>query len=229
MFAENGNERDTSNHMELTILYEDNHLIAVIKRQGQLTQGDASGDVSLLDEIKALIKVRDHKPGNVFIGLLHRLDRRVGGVILFAKTSKGARRISEQIREHKFEKTYEALVEGTPPESGRVTQWLVKDSRTNTVKAYDHQVSGSLYAELEYRRLSAGSTSRIEIRPVTGRPHQIRVAMASLGTPIAGDKKYGAKKTWNGQIALYATKIKFAHPISKEPIIIEARSPWAEE
>lgn len=208
----------------MKILYEDNHVIAVDKPAGQLTQGDKSGKLSLLDEVKQFIKERDKKPGNVFVGLLHRLDRPVSGVVLFAKTSKGAARLSEQIREHTVEKVYEALVEGTPPPRGSVRQWLVKDKVNNRVKAYTHEVPNSLYAELSFRRIAQGETSKIEIKPVTGRPHQIRVACASLGTPIVGDVRYGAtKKLPGGAIALHATAFIFNHPITQERM--EVRSP----
>lgn len=209
------------------MLYEDNHLIAVEKRPGQLTQGDSTGDPSLFDEVKAFIKERDHKPGNVFLGLLHRLDRPVGGVVLFAKTSKGASRLSEQIRERTIEKWYEALVEGTPPPQGRIMQWLRKDRSKNIVRAFPRPTKGALPAELFFRRLQAGETSRLEIQPVTGRPHQIRVALASLGTPIVGDFKYGAKQEWRGQIALWATKLAFDHPIRRERITVHSQSPFA--
>lgn len=211
----------------MNVVYEDNHLIAVIKQPGQLTQGDRTGDPALLSEVRAFIKERDHKPGNVFIGLLHRLDRPVGGVVLFAKTSKGASRLSEQIRERTVEKIYEALVEGTPePRHGTVAQWLVKDPHTHRVRAYPHRVRGGLYAELEYHVLKAGKVSRLVIQPHTGRPHQIRVAAASLGTPIVGDKKYGARTPYHGQIALYATMLTFDHPITDERIEIRVPSPF---
>lgn len=208
----------------MDVLYEDNHLIAVEKPHGQPTQGDESHDLSLLDEVKEFIKERDKKPGNVFVGLLHRLDRPVGGVVLFAKTSKGASRISEQIRTHKVEKVYQALVEGAPtPEKGAVIQYLVKNEKTNTVTAYDHEVPGSLYAELTYRVLKLGKRSLVEIYPKTGRPHQIRVAMASLGTPIVGDLKYGAKTPFDGNIALVAHALSFDQPVSKERITVYAK------
>ena len=211
----------------MNILYEDNHLIAVEKRASQLTQGDSSKKTSLMDEVKAFIKQRDNKQGNVFLGLLHRLDRPVGGVVLFAKTSKGASRISAQIRNHEWEKEYEAVVEGTPPEHGTVRQWLLKDRNKNRVTAYDRQVKDSQYAELKFKRLSSGSTSRVQIIPITGRSHQIRVAMASLGTPIAGDKKYGANTDYkNGQIALYACALLFRHPITEDPIEVRLPSPF---
>ena len=212
----------------MRILYEDNHLIAVEKPHGQLTQADESGDVSLLDEVKAFIKTRDQKPGNVFLGLLHRLDRPVGGVVLFAKTSKAASRLSEQFRSRKVQKVYEALVEGVPgnrrgyhaPLEGTVVQWLVKDTEKNIVTAYDHEVPGSQKAELDYRVIEEGKQSRVEIHPKTGRPHQIRVAMASLGTPIVGDFKYGAKTSFNGQVALKAVSLTIEHPITKESLTI---------
>lgn len=204
----------------MNILYEDNHLIAVEKKAGQLTQGDSTSNPSLFSEVKAFIKERDKKPGNVFLGLLHRLDRPVSGVVLFAKTSKAASRLSQQIRERTVEKFYEALVEGTPPKSGRVRQWLKKNHQRNIVQAFDHPVRDALPAELFFRTIEAGETSRVEIQPVTGRPHQIRVAMASLGTPIVGDVKYGAHRAYRGQIALAATAIAFDHPISKRRKVV---------
>jgi 23S rRNA pseudouridine1911/1915/1917 synthase len=203
-----------------TVLYEDNHCIAVLKPHGMLVQGDAGGDENLLDTVKQFIKERDQKPGNVFVGLLHRLDRPVGGVVLFAKTSKGASRLSEQFRNHTIEKTYLAKVEGNPKEpSGKVIQWLVKNEQMNTVKAFDHEVPGSKQAELSYTMITPGI---IEIHPKTGRPHQIRVAMASLGCPIVGDKKYGAKAPFKGNIALFAQKIAFFQPVTKERILVSA-------
>lgn len=208
----------------MQILYEDNHVIAVNKPHGMLTQGDDTNDVSLLDEVKKFIKERDQKPGNVFVGLLHRLDRPVGGVVLFAKTSKGASRLSEQIRVHSVEKTYWAMVEGKPAkEAGEVVQWLVKDEGKNVVTPYDHEVSGSLKAELTYKVLnSKDGNSLVEIHPKTGRPHQIRVAMASLGTPILGDLKYGAKTKLEHDIALFARSFSFDGPTTKERITVTA-------
>ena len=206
------------------MLYEDNHVIAVNKPHGMLTQGDESGDKNLLDSVKAFIKERDQKPGNVFIGLLHRLDRPVGGVVLFAKTSKGASRLSEQFRVHGVEKTYWAVVEGEPKEKSRkVVQWLKKDEATNVVTPFDHEVPGSLKAELDYTVLKTiGDKSLVEVRPKTGRPHQIRVAMASLGTPIVGDVKYGAKEKLDYDIALFARSLAFDHATTKERLVVTA-------
>ena len=204
----------------MQILFEDNHLIAINKPHGQLVQADEGGELSLLDEVKAFIKNRDQNPGNVFVGLLHRLDRPVGGVVLFAKTSKGASRISDQFRRHTIEKVYWAIVEGRPEKSGgEVIQWLVKDEVANLVTPYDHEVPNSQKAELSYRALER---SLIEIKPKTGRPHQIRVAMASLGCPIVGDLKYGAKTKLNHDIALFARSLSFDHPVTKERITVTA-------
>jgi 23S rRNA pseudouridine1911/1915/1917 synthase len=202
------------------VLYEDNHVIAVNKPHGMLTQGDESKDPNLLDQVKAFIKERDQKPGNVFIGLLHRLDRPVGGVVLFAKTSKGASRLSEQFRTHSIEKVYWAVVEGkVESEKGKVVQWLKKDEANNFVTAFDHDVPGSLKAELDYTVLKTkDGKSLVEIKPKTGRPHQIRVAMSSLGTPIVGDLKYGAEIKLNHDIALFARSLGFDHATTKERI-----------
>ncbi|MBI1908142.1 RluA family pseudouridine synthase [Candidatus Uhrbacteria bacterium] len=218
----------------MDILYEDNHLIAVRKPHGMLTQGDETGDVNVMDEVKALLKSRDAKPGNVFLGLLHRLDRPVGGVVLFAKTSKGASRLSEQFRSHSIDKTYWAVVEGRPEKTaGDVIQWLVKDEAKNFVTAYDHEVPDSQRAQLSYRVLaSKDGRSLVEVQPATGRPHQIRVAMASLGTPIVGDKKYGAShplqlplgqgEGHSGAIGLFARSLEFDQPVTKERITVAA-------
>ncbi len=208
----------------MEILFEDNHLIAVNKPHGQLVQADQGGELSLLDEVKNLIKTRDEKPGNVFVGLLHRLDRPVGGVVLFAKTSKAASRLSEQFRAHKVEKIYWAVVSPSPTLGvGQVIQWLVKDATTNVVTPFDHEVPVSQKAELDYKVVkNVGDRSVVEIKPKTGRPHQIRVAMSSLGCPIVGDLKYGSNIKLDHDIALFAKSLSFNHPITKERITVAA-------
>lgn len=208
----------------MEILFEDNHLIAVSKPHGVLTQGDESGDENLLDQVKAFIKERDQKPGNVFIGLLHRIDRPVGGVVLFGKTSKGASRLSDQFRTHKIQKTYWAVVEGkVESQKGDVVQWLKKDDAKNIVTSFDHEVPGSQKAETAYTVLKTiDGKSLVEVRPKTGRPHQIRLAMASLGTPIVGDVKYGAKTKLDHDIALFARSLSFDHPTTKERVTVTA-------
>jgi len=208
----------------MNILYEDNHCIAVVKPHGLLTQGDETGDVSLFDEVKDFIKERDKKPGNVFLGLVHRLDRPVGGIVLFAKTSKGASRLSEQFASRQVEKKYLALVEGEPKKKkGTVVQFLKKNHKTNVVEAFDHQVPEAQLAELEYRVVKTEKKdgrifSFIEVEPKTGRSHQIRVALTSLNTPIVGDKKYGSGLSRNGQIALCAVGLVFYQPVTGEKI-----------
>ena len=210
--------------LSVKVLYEDNHCIAVFKPHGMLTQQDKSSDPSLMDQVKGFIKARDKKPGNVFLGLVHRLDRPVGGVVLFAKTSKGASRLSGQFREHIVQKIYWAVVEGRPKlEEGGVVQYLVKDRVKNIVKAHKNPVPGAQRAELSYHCLkSVKGFTLIEIISKTGRPHQIRVAMASLGTPIAGDKKYGSDQGLDGAIALFARVLSFEQPVTHDPITVTA-------
>jgi len=198
--------------MNIEVLYEDNHLIAVNKPAGILTQGDISGDANLFDEVKMYLKEKYDKPGNVFLGLLHRLDRNVSGIILFAKTSKGAARISDQIRKREFQKTYMAKVEGVPePKTDILVDYLLKDEEKNFVSIVSEVTPGALRAELEYETISSDEKfSIVKIKLGTGRPHQIRVQMADIGCPIVGDEKYGSKTILpGGAIALTATELVF--------------------
>jgi len=215
----------------MVVLFEDNHCIAVVKPHGQLTQSDYTGDVSLMRDVRAFIKERDAKPGDVFIGLLHRLDRPVGGVVLFAKTSKGASRLSAQFRERRVKKTYRAVVEGKPANAqGEVRHWLRKDDDANIVRVVPAGTPDAKEAVLTYKVLQTATTpegvrSLVEVYPETGRPHQIRVAMASLGTPIVEDGKYGASSSHGevaGAIALFAHRLEFFKPVGDDPIAVEA-------
>lgn len=215
----------------IPILYEDNHCLVLDKPAGLLSQGDETGDVSVVDLAREDLKRRYNKPGNVFVGLVHRLDRPVSGVILLAKTSKGASRLSEQFRSRSTEKNYLAVVEGVPdrPE-GEWVDVLVKDPRNNTVRVVHGEAEGDL-ATLEYRLIEAyGERSLIELRPTTGRGHQLRVQLASRGLPIVGDRKYGARsvlKALDGgfRIALHAYELKFNLPTREERITVRSEPP----
>ncbi len=218
--------------MSLKVLYEDNHLIAVYKPAGVLVQGDKSGDMCLMDEVKNYLKEKYNKPGNVFLGLIHRLDRNVQGIVLFAKTSKGASRLSEQWREHSVEKIYHAVVVGKPPMGkDRLAHWLVKDENKNKTTVYDQQVAGSQLAELFYEIIqSNGNYSLLKIKLGTGRSHQIRSQLAFIGCPIVGDAKYGsAEKLPDQAIGLAATSLSFDLATGEERKTIDVAIPkeWA--
>ena len=214
------------------ILFEDNHCLAVNKPAGLLAQGDATGEPSLLDWARASLKARFGKPGNVFVGLVHRLDRPTSGVVLLARTSKAASRLSAQFREGKVEKVYRAIVDGTLTEaSGTWTDTLRKDEGRNVVEVVAEGTRGGRDAALSYRILAhrAGSTL-IELRPATGRGHQLRVQLASRGLPISGDRKYGASTTLiavdgRPRIALHACRLTFTHPTRPGAISVDAPEP----
>lgn len=219
--------------MDLQVLYEDNHIIAVYKPAGVLVQGDDSGDATLMDAVKLYLKQAHHKTGNVFLGLVHRLDRPVAGIVVFGKTSKGASRLSEQIRNRTFKKTYHTLVCGAPlTQSGTLVNWLKKDERTNTVKVYDREVEDSLRAELDYEVVEKrGDKSLLKINLKTGRPHQIRAQLSHLGCPIVGDVKYGAPDTTSHllhhELALCATQVEFKLATKDEINVISLnKSQW---
>jgi 23S rRNA pseudouridine1911/1915/1917 synthase len=214
---------------KLQILYEDNHLIAVYKPAGILVQGDISHEISLLDMVKDYIKKQYNKPGEVFLGLVHRLDRPVGGVVLFARTSKSASRLSVQWRQRSLTKIYWALVHGKMPQpSGRLTSYLKK--RRQKVSLTDETHKRAQEAALTYSTLFVrGKVSLLEVHLHTGRKHQIRVQLAVEGCPIVGDRKYGAPdRREDGTICLVAKSLTFMHPTRPETMYIEAPTPdWA--
>jgi 23S rRNA pseudouridine1911/1915/1917 synthase len=210
------------------VLYEDNHLIAINKRAGDIVQVDDTGDESLDDKVKKYIAKKYSKPNGAFLGVVHRLDRPVSGVILFAKTSKALERINQMFKSREMHKTYYAVVRKRPvPESGTLVHWLVKDPKKNVTKAHDREVNGSLRSELNYKLVGElEGYYLIEVDPITGRPHQIRVQLSTLGCPIVGDNKYGYPRgSLRRSICLHARRLQFIHPIKKEPILIVAPVP----
>ena len=212
----------------LTVLYEDNQIIVVVKPQNVPTQADSSGDKDLLTMIKEYVKEKYDKPGEVYIGLVHRLDRPTGGVMVFARTSKAAARLQEQMKTGLFEKKYLAVTVGVPRDrQGRLSQYLVKDEKNNMVRVVPAAVEGAKKAELEYKVLEiAGSVALVDIRLITGRSHQARVQMQSLGTPIFGDAKYGGDKLAKGHnLALWAYELRFYHPVNKNPFVFKVFPP----
>ena len=213
----------------MTVLYEDNHLIAVSKRVGDIVQGDKTGDVPLSDLVKTYIKDKYQKPGNVYLGVVHRLDRPVSGVVLFAKTSKALPRLNKMFAEHQaVRKTYLAIVANKPPQpEGTLTHWLTRNEKQNTARAYDREVPGSKKAVLDYRVVAQSERYfLLEIELHTGRHHQIRCQLAKMGCPIRGDLKYGAPRSNpDGGISLHAWRLSLEHPVSHVPLTIEAPIP----
>ncbi|MFN8713562.1 MAG: RluA family pseudouridine synthase [Bacteroidota bacterium] len=212
----------------MEVIFEDNHLIAVNKRPGELVQGDKTGDEPLSESLKRWLREKYNKPGEVFLGVIHRLDRPVSGVVLFAKTSKALARMNEQFRERDIKKVYWAVV-CAPPEkqAGKLIHWLRKNEATNKSYASDFEKQGHLRCELDYKLLAASDRYYLlEINPLTGRHHQIRVQLASTGCIIKGDLKYGAKRSnTDGSIHLHARRLEFMHPVKNEPVVITATPP----
>ena len=210
------------------ILYEDNHIMVVNKRCGDLVQPDRESDDALETEIKAMIKVRDHKPGDVFLGVVHRIDRPVSGAVLFAKTSKALTRLNEMIRNGEIHKRYWAITEAVPnPEEGSLTHYIVRDGRTNRSRAYDKPKADGKKAQLNYKMLGCSTRyTLVEVELLTGRHHQIRAQLSKIGGPIKGDLKYGAKRSNpDGGISLHSRKVEFLHPVRKEMMSITAPTP----
>lgn len=210
------------------ILYEDNHLMIVNKKPGEIVQGDKTGDIPLVESLKEYIKERDNKPGNVFLGVVHRLDRPVGGVVIFAKTSKALSRLNEMLREGRIHKTYWALTRGLPePAEGELKHYITTVERNNKSYASATPKAGAKEARLRYRLLGQGDNfNLLEINLLTGRKHQIRVQLSAIGCPIRGDLKYGDRRSNpDGNISLLARSIEFEHPVSHTPISVTAPLP----
>ncbi len=228
------------NNFSQKIIYEDNHIIAVNKDASIPTVPDITGDLSLLEMAKEYLKIKYEKKGNVFLGVIHRIDRPVSGLVLFARTSKAASRLSEQIRDKTIEKKYLALVENKPPQnSGILKNYLLKDEKKNIVSVWNEKINDNCKLSItEWKFLRAissqyGNIYLLEITPVTGRPHQIRAQLSHAGFPILGDKKYNSKKgNLGGKIALHSYSMGFKHPTKDEELILRTELPenniWAE-
>jgi 23S rRNA pseudouridine1911/1915/1917 synthase len=212
----------------IEVLFEDNHIIAVNKQSGDIVQGDKTGDKTLGEKVAVFLKEKYNKPGNVFVGVTHRIDRPVTGVVLFAKTSKALARLNEMFQSKNVQKTYWALVTGEPEQKSAVlTHYLIKNAKINKSVALNHERTGAKKSVLSYVMLEGKyKFPLLEVKPVTGRSHQIRAQLSKIRCAIVGDLKYGARyPNSNQSICLHAKKIEFIHPITKENIIIEAPLP----
>ncbi|WP_272151157.1 RluA family pseudouridine synthase [Tenacibaculum aiptasiae] len=212
----------------LQVLHEDNHIIIVNKRAGDIVQGDKTGDKPLSDVVKEYIKIKYNKPGAVFLGTVHRLDRPTSGIVIYARTSKALERLNKMLREKTIQKTYWAVVKNQPKKAtDTLVNFLKKNPKNNKSTAYSKEIDGSKKAILHYQVLKKlDNYSLLEIDLETGRHHQIRVQLSNIGSTIKGDLKYGAKRSnKDGSIHLHARKIKFTHPVSKELIKIIAPTP----
>lgn len=213
----------------MQVLYEDNHLIIVNKAPGQIVQADRTGDRPLADLVRQYLKERYAKPGAVFLGVPHRLDRPVSGCVVFARTSKALQRMNALFREgHQVDKTYWAIVSNRPPApEGHLTHWLTRNERQNKSYAHPRQVPGSKCAELTYRLIARSDRYfLLQVKLLTGRHHQIRCQLAAMGCPIKGDLKYGAPRSNpDGSISLHARAIAFEHPVSHRPVSVQAPVP----
>lgn len=212
----------------MQVVYEDNHIIIVSKRSGEIVQGDKTGDRTLADDVKQYIKEKYAKPGNVFLGVVHRLDRPVWGLVVFAKTSKALSRLNDMFRTGDVHKTYWAITQNCPTEpEATLTDWIRRNEKQNKSYAYDREVPNSKKAMLHYKVIGRSDNyTLVEVNLMTGRHHQIRCQLANIGCPIKGDLKYGARRSNpDGSISLLARRIEFVHPVSKEHITVEAPLP----
>ena len=212
----------------MQVLYEDNHIIIVSKTTGEIVQGDKTGDKPLSETVKQYIKEAYAKPGDVFLGVVHRLDRPVFGLVLFARTSKALSRLNAMFANGEVKKKYWAIVKDMPPQSeGTLTHWLVRNEKQNKSYAYDHEVPHSKKAILDYKVIGhSDHYYLIEVDLKTGRHHQIRCQLAKMGCPIKGDLKYGAKRSNpDGSISLLSHSMQLIHPVSKKEIVVEAPLP----
>lgn len=212
----------------MQVVYEDNHIIIVYKESGEIVQGDKTGDVPLSETVKEYIKEKYHKPGNVFLGVVHRLDRPVAGLVVFARTSKALSRLNEMFRKGEVHKTYWAITQNAPAdEAGALTSWMTRNEKQNKSYAYDHEVPGAKKAVLNYRVI--GHSDRyhlLEITLLTGRHHQIRCQLSHIGCPIKGDLKYGARRSNpDGSISLLSHRVQFTHPVSGKEIDVVSPLP----
>ncbi|MDR2123115.1 MAG: RNA pseudouridine synthase [Flavobacteriaceae bacterium] len=210
------------------ILFEDNHLLIINKKSGQIVQGDKTGDISLVDEVKSYIKEKYAKPGKVFVGLVHRIDRPTSGIVIFAKTSKALSRLTEMLKKREITKTYWAVVKKTDiPETQRLVHYLKKNEKNNKAIVYKRPTEGAKEAILTYRIIKQSENYLLlEVDLETGRHHQIRAQLSAMGIPVKGDLKYGFERSnLDGSIHLLARKIEFLHPVKKEKIILTAPVP----
>ena len=211
----------------LEILYEDNHLLAVNKPAGLLVQGDQTGDICLVDQVREYLRVKYNKPGNVYVGLVHRIDRPVSGVVMLTKTSKALSRMTQVFANRQVSKYYLAIITKPPPQdSETLTHWLRKNNKTNRTTCFNYEAKGTKQSQLSYSlKLVKSKRFLLEVIPFTGRAHQIRAQLSEIGCPIEGDLKYGFRGSQYKAIGLHASKLHFEHPIKKEPLTIEAPVP----
>jgi len=210
------------------ILYEDNHLLIINKKPSQIIQGDKTGDKPLSEQLKDFIKERDHKPGNVFLGVVHRIDRPVSGIVIFAKTGKALTRLNNMLKKGEIHKTYWVVVKNKPyPEKGCLINFLRRDEQKNKAFAYDHPVANTQKAELTYELIGQSDQYfLLQVQLITGRHHQIRAQLAKIGCPVKGDLKYGFDRSNpDGSIHLHARSVEFIHPVKQEMIKVIANPP----